>query len=135
MERDGNEVYSVALAAIADPDHPPGGEEKGSGGLQRAGGECKLGSAIDTDELLAIGRLEAGCSVGSDVGEGVEAEDHVCVNGRSGEGFGGFQTLEVWVRRGLITLMFILFLLFFQTRQKLPRATKNVLHLKIVRFV
>lgn len=77
MERDGNEVHSVALAAIADPNHPPGGEVKGSRGLQHPGTEGKLNNAIDTDELLAIGNLEAGCSVGVDVGEGVEAENHV----------------------------------------------------------
>jgi hypothetical protein len=66
-----------------------------------------------------------GDSVGSDVGEGVEAEDHVRVNGRSGEGF------ELSDFRGLgptgCNYSHVhSFSSVLSNRQKLPRGTKNV---------
>jgi hypothetical protein len=75
VERDGEEIHRVGLALLhlTDPNHPPGGDEQGPGGLRRAGAEGDGSGALDADELLPGGGVEVGGAVGGDVGEGVEA--------------------------------------------------------------
>lgn len=78
MEGDGDEVHGVALATLTDPDHSPGCEKEGPGGLRRAGAEGERSGALDADELLFGGRVEVRSAVDGDISEGVEAERHGC---------------------------------------------------------